>query len=892
MCGVLNRINSIHLIDYLSQTMYFEGVRLYSITDPSASGLFRKVFNWVFGKVVGGDQVMIKVVKKVLSIALAASVIVGCFTATAFAAAGTNKVTYQAHLQDIGWQDSVDNGVTAGTTGQSRRLEAVRISLQNIGGGIKYRAHVQDIGWQDWVTDGAQSGTTGQSKRLEAIQISLTGSAADLYDVYYRVHVQDIGWQDWVSNGATAGTTGMSKRAEAIEIQVVTKGSGVLGAARDTRISVSPTTMSLTAGGAAGTLTASVTSLTLTDKSVTWTSSNTAVATVSGGVVTPLLVGTTTITAATIDGIKATSTVTVTGGGTVIPVIPVLPTVNVSNISIINAAEVTFSCDTIPTAVTWDGQPATVVSYNSSTKTAVITVPRITRTACTLVVSAGGYTNGTLTYTIPVGTSDNLLVMSTVSELGDAIASQKDGQSWIIESGTYDLDSTQLAKYGDWTNPDSSPQAGWYFPIHADNLIITGEGSPVVTSSVYAPNGSWASQNFITVWGDDLTIDGLNIRSKQETNKAIEVMAGNFTLKNAVILPNQPAKAAQETTNGTQFSGSIYFNSINPDIGSAVIENVRLSGWIAVESAITSGTVTLKNSVIDFRNNFFANYLYDGTRYEYGVISKNSRIISDGFKVLVDNNAYDIQGIVLNRVPANTTVELASGTYYVPAALTVPIGVKLDTTTNGAVIVVMPADTVWVSSVSEFKAALSNTSINTIRMAAGTYEFDKQITIDRPVSIIGAGASTILKVAADLGSVNGSKHALSIEGTHDVTVKDVVIDSNSLAYGVNVYLSGAAALENVLIQNSKGAGLTVNGSAVTAANLSTGGNAWGGINVDPGAGVSVPSSFTLSGTGVLAEATQIWSDGAHVTSSATVTVIAGGYTENHPGGTLITWSNK
>ena len=38
---------------------------------------------------------------------------------------------------------------------------------------IYYRVHVQDIGWQDWQQDGAIAGTTGQSKRLEAIEIKL-----------------------------------------------------------------------------------------------------------------------------------------------------------------------------------------------------------------------------------------------------------------------------------------------------------------------------------------------------------------------------------------------------------------------------------------------------------------------------------------------------------------------------------------------------------------------------------------------------------------------------------------------------------------------------------------------------------------------------------------------
>ena len=33
------------------------------------------------------------------------------------------------------------------------------------------RVHVQDIGWQNWVRNGRIAGTTGQSKRIEAIQI-------------------------------------------------------------------------------------------------------------------------------------------------------------------------------------------------------------------------------------------------------------------------------------------------------------------------------------------------------------------------------------------------------------------------------------------------------------------------------------------------------------------------------------------------------------------------------------------------------------------------------------------------------------------------------------------------------------------------------------------------
>ena len=71
--------------------------------------------------------------------------------------------------------------------------------------------------------NGALAGTSGQSLRLEAIEIKLDDSAAKLYDIYYRAHVQNIGWQDWVKNGALAGTFGQSLRLEALEIKLSPK---------------------------------------------------------------------------------------------------------------------------------------------------------------------------------------------------------------------------------------------------------------------------------------------------------------------------------------------------------------------------------------------------------------------------------------------------------------------------------------------------------------------------------------------------------------------------------------------------------------------------------------------------------------------------------------------
>ena len=142
------------------------------------------------------------------------------------------ELTYRVHVQSIGWQEECKEGEMAGTSGQSLRLEAMEIHLNNISeeqGTIEYTTHVQTYGWKDFVSNGEVSGTTGESKRLEAMKIRLTGQLAEEYDIYYRVHIQTYGWLDWACNGASAGSAGMGKRLEAMEIRLVKKGEDAPG---------------------------------------------------------------------------------------------------------------------------------------------------------------------------------------------------------------------------------------------------------------------------------------------------------------------------------------------------------------------------------------------------------------------------------------------------------------------------------------------------------------------------------------------------------------------------------------------------------------------------------------------------------------------------------------
>ncbi len=138
------------------------------------------------------------------------------------------SVSYTTHVQNIGWQNYVQDGIMAGTSGQSLRLEGIKIKLenQNYSGDIEYRTHIQNIGWESsFKKNDEMSGTSGLSYRLEAIEIKLTGEMEEHYDIYYRVHAQNFGWLGWARNGEKSGTAGYAYRLEGIEIKLVLKGN-------------------------------------------------------------------------------------------------------------------------------------------------------------------------------------------------------------------------------------------------------------------------------------------------------------------------------------------------------------------------------------------------------------------------------------------------------------------------------------------------------------------------------------------------------------------------------------------------------------------------------------------------------------------------------------------
>lgn len=235
--------------------------------------------------------------------------------------------------------------------------------------------------------------------------------------------------------------------------------------------------------------------------------------------------------------------------------------------------------------------------------------------------------------------SSAIVEIRDADDLAAAVAAQQNGQTWIIHEGIYNLTEKHLEQYASW---DAPGQGGWYFPLHADDLTLLGTGRVVITSQVESENGAWATQDFVSVWGDNITIDGVNFQCKNVPNKAVEIMGRSFTLKNATLLP----VVHPDGENGEVFSGSIYFNPANPekDVGSALIENVTLHAYISA-SAARQGTVAVDQVTMDATNNIWSVW---GTGYGPGLVGDIFGPVAGGEVDL------SLSGIHLKGVSGNT----------------------------------------------------------------------------------------------------------------------------------------------------------------------------------------------------------------------------------------------
>ena len=181
-----------------------------------------------------------------------------------------------------------------------------------------------------------------------------------------------------------------------------------------TSVSLNQTKIELTEGDEF-TLTATVKPHDATNKNVSWSSSNKAVATVADGKVTAIKAGTTTITVTTDDGNK-TATCTVTVSSTSVPVESI--SLDKTYIEITPGEEVSLKATVYPSNATnqkliWSSSDNTIVKVSDGRITAIKT-----GTAVITVMSEDGN----------ISASCNIKVVSTPPEGGNETVGKNDGE--------------------------------------------------------------------------------------------------------------------------------------------------------------------------------------------------------------------------------------------------------------------------------------------------------------------------------------------------------------------------------------------------------------------------------------------------------------------------------
>ena len=139
------------------------------------------------------------------------------------------SLSFSVNNASTGWGGHQLNGEIGGTTGQSKPINGIRMSIDNSSGKytgtVQYKAHFKNSGWTGLYSNGQE---VVSNNPMLAIQISLTGELSTYCDIYYRTHVAHVGWMGWAKNGQSAGNSEKSgNQIEAIQIQVVPKGTYV-----------------------------------------------------------------------------------------------------------------------------------------------------------------------------------------------------------------------------------------------------------------------------------------------------------------------------------------------------------------------------------------------------------------------------------------------------------------------------------------------------------------------------------------------------------------------------------------------------------------------------------------------------------------------------------------
>lgn len=369
-----------------------------------------------------------------------------------------------------------------------------------------------------------------------------------------------------------------------------------------------------------------------------------------------------------------------------------------------------------------------------------------------------------------------------------------------------------------WTNANTGDSGD----IHAIVDTTTHVGYATLQAAVDAVPGG----DTIELGGDitiasevtidkSLTIDGNGhtlfapfAKTDTSNNAAIGILHSGVTIKNLV-------------EDGTGSTGSrhginVFEATSSVDIDGVTVENNAASGITVNGSTVTVNNITTKNNTWGGIN---ADQEADAPDPTVVTITGTSVHSETGPDIWRDDNS--------KAVTVNVGSQYSSEPY------------THDTNIVGTI---WGLNSATVSTEAELRAALLNPFVETI-MFGSDITTTAELDIKRAVTLDGVGHT--LKASFNNASV------LQIEADN-VTIKNLTEDAAGTTgnRGINIFEATGVTLDTVTVENNAKNGVVVNGSTVTANNITTSGNGWEAIDVDLGSNVTTPAALTVTGTSV------------------------------------------
>jgi filamentous hemagglutinin family protein len=429
------------------------------------------------------------------------------------------------------------------------------------------------------------------------------------------------------------------------------------------------------------------------------------------------------------------------------------------------------------------------------------------------------------------GTSSSIEVHNG-AHIQDAVDIAKTGAAIDVWGGTYTEGHANVDYFG--------APGGQNFGLHVykDNLLIRGLNAsggaldglddpamPVVTAQYQTGFGA---QHFIS--GSGVTIDGLKFKPVSGgTNKTLEVIGNDFTLKNSVIDNSGNGTAAAFYISDFSVPNDPFVLLGRPDVETFHIQNNRFIAGTSLGALVVVASGT-GNSTASSNRVFSGNELIGtpgvtgarGFQIQGQEVGIPWQTLTAG-AVTVQNNKFSnfdapvrTVGIMTQELDWNSVFN--NNTFVGGAALA--FAGNTTTARAGTVAVAAQDNTGTTHDIIDTRITRSiQGSIDraqagdTVRALAGTYA--EHVTLSKALTLRGAGAGNSTIAPA-------SGNAIDVSGNIGATAS-VVIDGFTLTgatYGVQV--AGSTVLGDLTVQNSdflgsRQNGFFVNGNSHTGA---------------------------------------------------------------------------